>query len=250
MRSSLLALAIAAASCHAATLWVIGDSTAAQGGPEMMPGVVGFGAFLNDYVDMEVMNWSLGGGTIRTVTEIGIIDKIATLVKPHDWVVFEIAHNSRGDPAVSHKADCPDDGSHKAICHAANGARVSTYYASLVNAMSLLKGKGAKVIAATQTPNNPWETGRFVYAPASLSADTQAAARAVGAEFIDHGATLAASYKALGAAKTKALFPIDHTHTNEAGARVAAAAFAKAVICSKSLLSHAVKDVALPAECA
>lgn len=85
------------------------------------------------------------------------------------------------------------------------------------------------------TPNNIWEGGVGTYTAGRFSEYAKASAKAVGqgSTFVDHGLYTAKAYQALGAAKVNALYPVDHTHTNDAGAVVVAEAFAKAVLCAQ-----------------
>lgn len=91
--------------------------------------------------------------------------------------------------------------------------------------------KGASVIVSSQTPNNMWESGTFSDAPSRFVAYAKTAAQNVGsgASFVDHFQSVGNMYKKLGAAKTNALYPSDHTHTSPEGADLSAQAFAEAI---------------------
>jgi rhamnogalacturonan acetylesterase len=111
---------------------------------------------------------------------------------------------------------------------------VHTYPYYLTEAGKKIIAKGGKVIMSSQTPNNPWESGKFVYTDGGRFVGyARDVAKALGsnAMFVDHGAYTADIYKSMGKAKTDALFPQDHTHTSPAGADVVSKAFVKGLQC-------------------
>jgi rhamnogalacturonan acetylesterase len=131
---------------------------------------------------------------------------------------------------------------------------VLTYEAYLVNAANLFKSKGANVIISSATPNNPWETGSFVYSTSRFTTFASDAAKNSGSTFIDHGTYTANKYKALGecgfgmlshilmriagAATVDSYYPNDHTHTSPGGANVVAGAFIQGLEASSSTLKN------------
>jgi lysophospholipase L1-like esterase len=80
------------------------------------------------------------------------------------------------------------------------------------------KAKGATAIICSPVPRNNFKEGKIssdIYGQwARQTADT------TGAFFIDINAAIAAEYEKMGQEKVNAFFPADHTHTNEAGARL------------------------------
>ena len=115
---------------------------------------------------------------------------------------------------------------------------VLTYTQYLINAANLFKTKGAHVIISTATPNNVWETGTYTYSANRFIGYCQTAASVAKVDFVDHGATTAAAYKALGATAVDAFYPHDHTHTSPAGAQVVEQAFITGLKASASLLKN------------
>jgi rhamnogalacturonan acetylesterase len=108
----------------------------------------------------------------------------------------------------------------------------------MIDAGKLMVSKGAKVIYSSMTPNNPWESGKFVYSPSRFSTYAKDAAKAVGesAFFVDHGLYTAKAMEAIKKIETDRLFErkkTDHTHTNVSGARFVAEQFARAVTCAR-----------------
>lgn len=95
-----------------------------------------------------------------------------------------------------------------------------------------ITAKGGNVIIASQTPNNPYETGTFVQSAPRFVALAKLAASNAGVHYIDHNAYVNAAYKPLGAAAVDSFFPNDHTHTAPKGADLVSQAFVRALACS------------------
>jgi len=109
----------------------------------------------------------------------------------------------------------------------------------MTNAAKLMLSKGAKVIISSQTPNNPWESGTFSYAPTRFVTYAKAVVQALGnpnVVFVDHGQYVANEYQSLGKVTVDA-FSNDHTHMSPAGATVVEKAFMKGLMCGASALS-------------
>ena len=111
-----------------------------------------------------------------------------------------------------------------------------TYPYYLLTASAQIISKGAKVIISSQTPDNPWESGSFVYADGGgrFVAYAKQVASMLGKEnamYVDHGAYAASRWEILGKTKTDQSFPLEHTHTSPAGAAIVAQAFVKGVQC-------------------
>lgn len=87
-------------------------------------------------------------------------------------------------------------------------------YRYLQDAVDLLRSRHARVIVASQTPDNP-------YAIFTIPVYVQYAADIAIANhlpYIDHFRLLLVTYYALGADKTNDLFPLDqHVHTSPEG---------------------------------
>lgn len=154
----------------------------------------------------------------------------------NDIVIIEFGHNDGGSltPTDNGRTDCPGAGAE--TCKSTyNGQAVTvlTYPAYLVNAGKALVAKGAKVIIASPTPNNPWEGGTFSYTSPRFTTYGKSAVSQIGssAMFVDHGLYVANIFKTLGKAKVDTFFPNDHTHTSPAGAETVEKAFVKALLC-------------------
>ena len=138
------------------------------------------------------MNKAVAGRSARSYTVEGHFQAIADLLVPGDFVVIEFGHNDAGSlrPTDDGLADCPGAGSETCTSTYDNEAvTVLTYPAYITNAGKLFTAKGAKVIVSSPTPDNPWETGTFLYAPSRFTTYSLASATAIGsaAAFVDHG---------------------------------------------------------------
>src|SRR5690606_37970808 len=85
------------------TLFIAGDSTAADGAPN----AIGWGKWLGDYFDGEkirVVNRALGGRSSRTFVTEGHWEKLLSEVKAGDTVIIQFGHNdgaARNGPRVA-----------------------------------------------------------------------------------------------------------------------------------------------------
>jgi rhamnogalacturonan acetylesterase len=84
------------------------------------------------------------------------------------------------------------------------------------------RAKGATAIVCSPIPRNVWKEGRVVREEYRAWART--VADSTGAPFIDLTEMVALRYEEMGPERVNALFPNDHTHTNQAGADINAAA--------------------------
>ncbi|KAF2433140.1 SGNH hydrolase [Tothia fuscella] len=246
-------LALLVSTSWAAKIYLCGDSTMASNGKN---GMDGWGNYLTPFVDLSVVNRARGGRSARSYTREGLFNEVAKLVTAGDWVVIEFGHNDGGSVSPSNdngRTDCPvkpGAGGEKSTC-AVNfeGEKVAkTFPAYLQDAGKMFVAKGAKVIMSSQTPNNVYETKKYVYSPSRFGEFAKDAAKAVGPQafFVDHGLYTAEAYKQINNASivTNNLFMKgDHTHTTVEGAKLVAKAFAKAVVCAKIPFAEHVKKV-------
>ncbi|KXG46643.1 Esterase, SGNH hydrolase-type, subgroup [Penicillium griseofulvum] len=218
-------------SALSTTIYLAGDSTMAKSGTGS--GTAGWGEYVTPYTSLTVSNKAVAGRSARSYTREGRFDAIAALVQSGDWVIIEFGHNDGGSltPTDNGRTDCAGTGS-ETCSTTYNGVAetVLTFPAYVENATKVFKAKGANVIISSQTPNNPWESGTFTYAPSRFVGYAQVAAVAAGVPYVDHGAYVADRFRQLGMAAVDAYFPLDHTHTSAAGASVVAQAFFKAVV--------------------
>ncbi|KAF2133347.1 carbohydrate esterase family 12 protein, partial [Dothidotthia symphoricarpi CBS 119687] len=219
---------------RAQTVYMAGDSTMtkwAAGSAEQ-----GWGVYLPYSLSLSVVNKAIGGRSSRSFTVEGRFTEIVNLVKANDIVIIEFGHNDGGSltPTDNGRSVCPGGGSE--TCQSTyNGAAttVYTYPFYLLQAGKALVAKGAKVIYSSPTPNNPWETGSFVYSESRFYGYAEKVASQIGANamYVNHGAYVASIFESMGKTKVDALFPADHTHTSPQGADIVHKAFVKALQC-------------------
>ncbi|PIL35205.1 hypothetical protein GSI_02995 [Ganoderma sinense ZZ0214-1] len=233
-------------------VYLAGDSTMAKNGGGAGTGTEGWGQYLAYSLDIEVINDAIGGRSARSFTNEGRFQAIIDVVEPGDFVVIEFGHNDGGSLSTTDngRTDCFGDGEETCISPT-TGETVYTFVFYEVEAGKALQAKGANVIMSSQTPDNPWETGTFVYEPTRFVGYAKTAADAIGASYVDHGQYVADRFEALGATAVDAFYPNDHTHTSPEGADVVSAAFVKSVLCANDGLAAHVKNAtsSVPGSC-
>lgn len=185
-----------------------------------------------------VVNKAIGGRSSRSYTVEGRFTEIVNLVKANDIVIIEFGHNDGGSLSTTDngRSVCPGRGTE--TCQSVyNGVAttVYTYPFYLIQAGQALIAKGAKVIISSPTPNNPWESGSFVYSGSRFVDYSKYVAETLGANafYVDHGAYSADAWRRLGKATTDAYFVAgDHTHTLPIGADVVSKSFVKGLQCN------------------
>lgn len=240
---SLSALALLAASAKAVTVYLAGDSTMTAKGNN--DGTAGWGLYLPNYISLAVSNQAIAGRSARSFTDQGRFAAITALLVSGDYVVIEFGHNDGGTPTATDngRPDCPPSGTNYAVtCTGSSPSggteTVLTYEKYIVNAVKAFTAKGANVLISSPTPNNPWETGTFVYSTSVFTTYIQAAIAEAGGIFVDHALYTATKYKSYGATVTDAYFPNDHTHTSPDGANLVARCFALALAATNSTLKN------------
>jgi len=234
------------------TVYLAGDSTMAPGGDGVGTGTEGWGQFLKYSfgASAAIVNDAIAGRSARSYTVEGRFNTIAAAVKAGDWVIIEFGHNDGGSPIPESqddgRADCPGQGTQTCVV-VINGTTevIQTYPTYLMEASQLFLAKGAKVIISSPTPDNPWETGTFVYAPNRFTffswlAVSELGGPAAGVFFVDHGQSTAQMMDDLGATVVNANYPIDHTHTSSVLANFVAEAFVLGLKCGTSGLADLV----------
>ncbi|RDW85145.1 carbohydrate esterase family 12 protein [Coleophoma cylindrospora] len=233
------ATALATQVCATPTLYLAGDSTMALGGGGT--GTQGFGEYLKySFSGINVVNKAVAGRSARSYWNEGKFAALADLVVAGDYVLFEFGHNDGGSLSTTdnNRTDCYGAGSETCISPV-TGETVYTYVFYLLQAGRLMTAKGAHVVVASPTPDNPWESGTFSYSSPRFTGYGQTVVTSLGslAAFVDHGTYVANRFQSLGATAVDAFYPNDHTHTSPAGANVVAGAFMKGLMCGGSALS-------------
>ncbi|TDL15683.1 rhamnogalacturonan acetylesterase [Rickenella mellea] len=238
-------LLLCAATCNAATLYLVGDSTMAIGGGGS--GTEGWGQVLAPFFTIPVVDKAIAGRSARSYTTEGHFNDLFAIVKSGDWVVIEFGHNDGTSNPDNGRSDCPGNSVTATCTVVDNGVSVVTHTFNFYvqNAVTTLASKGVKTVVSSVTPDNgfpfgPASSNRFV-GFASLAASR------TGADFVDHYSYVVQAYNALGEKTVNTFYPIDHTHTSAAGALVVAEAFVKGLSCGtsklKASLSSASKNI-------
>ncbi|KAK4539270.1 hypothetical protein LTR36_000849 [Oleoguttula mirabilis] len=223
------------------TVYLAGDSTMALGGGGT--GTQGWGEYLKYSLTIPVINKAIAGRSARSYTVEDHFAALAALVQPEDFVVIEFGHNDGGSltPTDNGKSDCAGAGDE--VCNTDIQHGILTYPAYLIAATQNFTSRGARVIIASPTPDNPWETGSFVYEASRFTAYANASAAGFAhAKFVDHGQLVGDEFRKLGGSVVEGFYPNDHTHTSPAGAAIVAQTFVRGVVCSDSFLKRHVKN--------
>jgi rhamnogalacturonan acetylesterase len=82
------------------------------------------------------------------------------------------------------------------------------------------QSKGAVPVVLSMIPRNIWKDGKVERASEMYGKWAKEVAEQNEVYFIDLNELVAKKYEEMGAEKVKAFFPGDHTHTNQAGAKL------------------------------
>lgn len=216
------------------TLWVAGDSTAANHGPELF----GWGVPLADYFDLtkvNVVNRSRAGRSSRTFISEGSWGRLVDGLKAGDFVLIQFGHND-GSP-VNEDASVPRDRIRsrgtipslgeetRDIVNVITGQpeTVHTYGWYVRKMIADVKARGATPIVLSITVRNSWKDGKVDRTGGPWRELSRRLAADAGIAYIDHTRLIADEYQRLGPQAVKAFFPKDDTHTERAGADLNAA---------------------------
>ncbi len=218
------------------TLFVAGDSTAARGRGEAQQGwAVPFADYF-DPAKINVANRARGGRSSRTFVTEGLWDQLVADLKAGDIVVIQFGHNDGSPvnedesvlpPARRARGSIPGLGEEtKEIDNIITKKTevVHTFGWYLRKMIADTKAKGATPIVLSLTLRNVWADGKIERGSGRFGQWSYDVAKTAGVPFFDLTGRMAAQFDTLGAEKTKALYPQDHTHFNAIGADLHAAA--------------------------
>jgi rhamnogalacturonan acetylesterase len=217
-------------------LYIIGDSTVQNGSGKGADSLWGWGSFMNLFLNtdkIEIQNHARGGRSSRTFLTEGRWDSIMKTIKKGDYVLMQFGHNDGGELADTLRARGTIKGIGKESKDIYNPVRkvnetVYTYGHYMRKYANEAKAKGAIPIIVSPVPRNKFnEKGKIEKDQYGIWA--QEVAQQTDAYFIDLNQMVISKYDEIGAEKVKAYFPKDHTHTNEAGAKVNAELVAKGI---------------------
>jgi lysophospholipase L1-like esterase len=203
------------------TIWIAGDSTAAEGTPD----AVGWGkpfAALFDSAKINLENAARGGRSSRTFITGGEWDRMVAGVQPGDWVLIQFGHND-GGPVNADRARGSLPGLGDQVEEIENiltkqHETVHTFGWYMRKMIADTKAKGAMPILLSLTVRNIWTQGRVERGSGNYGNWTRELAVAEHLAFIDLTTLGADRYEQMGEESVKTLFPRDHTHTSTAGA--------------------------------
>jgi rhamnogalacturonan endolyase len=205
-------------------IFIAGDSTAANG----IPGAVGWGKHLGahfDPVKAKVINHARGGRSSRTFVTEGHWDRLLAELKAGDIVLIQFGHNdgaainserlARGSlPGLGDESEVIDN----LVTKRHEVVRTFGWYVRKM--IADVKEKGARPILLSLTARNIWKDGRVERGSGRYGQWTRELAKAESVPFVDLTKLVADRYEQMGQDAVKELFPRDHTHTSEDGAKL------------------------------
>jgi lysophospholipase L1-like esterase len=217
-----------------ATLFICGDSTAAptrvnsptRGWAEMIEG-----AF--DPSRIRVENRALGGRSSRTFITEGRWKAVADSLQKGDFVILQFGHNDTKAPISANRYTLPGLGNEVEDADGPNGTRIQihTFGYYMQQMVDETLAKGAVPIFLSPVPRCKWADGKIVRGEDGHGPWAQQVAKLRGVAFVDVNAIIADIYDPIGQPRIKLLFfPVDNTHTNEAGAAVNAACVVQEIL--------------------
>jgi len=218
------ALLLCSAAFAAPTVFIAGDSTAADG----IPNAIGWGkpfVGLFDASKITIVNAARGGRSARTFITEGLWDKMIAGVKSGDYVLIQFGHNdigaingervARGSlPGLGEETEEIDNLVTK------QHETVHTFGFYMAKMIRETKARGAMPILLSLTVRNEWTDGRVERGFGKYGEWSRALAQTEQVAFIDLTNLVADRYERMGADAVKPLFPRDTTHTSEEGAAI------------------------------
>lgn len=222
--ATLRAADVAAPGAPLPTIFVAGDSTAANGNP----GAIGWGRRSGEFFDSEkvnVVNRARGGRSSRTFITEGLWDNLIAEVTPGDIVLIQFGHNDGGAINDDRRARGSIPGLGDETEEIDNQVTkkhevVHTFGWYVRKMVADVRAKKAQPILLSLTVRNIWKAGHVERGSGNYGEWTEELARSEGVPFVDATNIIADRYEVIGQERVAALFPRDHTHTNERGARL------------------------------
>lgn len=230
MRQSVVGLVAVISFCqfaiaendNAPTIYVAGDSTAADGAE----GARGWGRHLSKFFDpdkVRVENLARGGRSSRTFITEGLWEELSAKLRAGDVVLIQFGHNDGGSINDSRRArgSLPGLGNEtREIDNQLTNEHeeVHTFGWYVRKMIADTRDKGATPILLSLTVRNIWNGDRVERGSGHYSQWARELARSEDASFIDLTNLAADLYEQMGPESVAALFPRDHTHTSDEGA--------------------------------
>ncbi|KAH8151921.1 uncharacterized protein LAJ45_03914 [Morchella importuna] len=222
-----------------ATLYLCSDSTAANYNPATTP-IQGFGYYLGNYLSTNFVNRARGGRSTRSFINEGLWGQLLDMLVPGDYVVIEMGHNDNGTPGTGSdvgkdRAVVPGIGNETVTVTNSTGAEevVRTFGSYLRQMIKDVEDKSATVVLSGMVPTMSWSSDNKTLATVwPFTEYARAVAEEQKVPFVDHTKYSVARQQALGYTAAKAMYPLDNTHTDAAGATLNAESFVTAVKCA------------------
>jgi len=203
-------------------VFVIGDSTVANGNDT----IVGWGRELPALFDSSrviIVNKARGGRSSRTFHTEGLWNEILSQIQKGDFVLMQFGHNDGARPDTEKfRGSLRGIGDEMQEVTKPDGTKeiVHTYGWYMKKYISEAKTKGAVPVVFSMIPRNIWKEGKVERASEMYGKWAREVAEQNGAFFIDLNEQVARKYEEMGTENVNAFFPGDHTHTNQAGAKL------------------------------
>lgn len=211
-------------------LYIIGDSTVKNGSGRGESKMWGWGSFIHEYFDttkVAVQNHAIGGRSSRTFITEGRWDKIMKDLKKGDVVIMQFGHNDGGplDDTARARGTFKGIGNESKEIYNPILKKKETVYSYgyyMRKYVNDAKSKGATAIICSPVPRNTWKDGKVARGNDSYTLWAKQIADETKVSYIDLHNIISDAYEVLGVDSVKTFFPVDHTHPNEAGSRLAA----------------------------
>ncbi len=223
---------------HRTRCILIGDSTVKNGKGKGDGGLWGWGSYLANYFDttkIAVENHALGGTSSRTFQTNGLWEKALERVRKGDYVLMQFGHNDSSPLDDTARARGTIKGVGPESKDIYNPIKkipetVHSYGWYLNKFVEDIKAKGAIPIICSPIPRNDWKEGKVNRANMGYGLWAKQVAENAGVYFIELNGMIADDYDAAGETQVKNYFTEkDHTHTNEAGAKLNATIVIKGI---------------------
>lgn len=214
-------------------LYIIGDSTVRNTNRPQC----GWGEMIGELLDtasIRVSNQAMAGRSTRTFIKEKRWDKVISAIQPGDFLLMQFGHNEGSRPDTSragYRGVLRGTGNDSVLLNWGDTLTevVHSYGWYLRKFVREAKAKGAVPVICSMIPRNQWVDGKVKRAGNDFGKWAREIAEEEGVAFVDLNSITAAKYDTLGPEAVKAFFPGDHTHTNEAGARLNAASVAAGI---------------------
>lgn len=210
------------------SLFIVGDSTANIHEKADIPATqrVGWGVPFASYFDaskIRIVNAASAGRSSRTFMDEGKWSAVLQQLKPGDFVLIQFGHNDPGPVATGKsRGSLPGTGDEIQTVTVPNGSKevVHTFGWYLRKYILDTRAKGATPIVLSVTPRNIWIDGKVERGLGHYREWAAEVAHQEDVDYVDVTGIVAREYQRLGEAKVATFFPLDHTHTDAAGARL------------------------------